>query len=55
MIKQALLINIIFIIGIIGAWASQALGNVVEIYEFLLLMLIPLNIFIIVISKKKKQ
>lgn len=51
-LKQFLEINSIFLIGIIGAWLTEALGTVNDIYYAMLLLLIPLNIYIFWWNKK---
>ena len=47
--------NLVFIIGIVSSWILQSFGNVDEFYIALLLLLIPLNIYLILTIRKNEK
>jgi len=45
--KELLIFNIVWIVGVVASWILQKFGNVDGFYVFLLILLIPINLYIL--------
>lgn len=46
-LKVLLEINVVLIIGILGAWLTKSLGSSIDMYILIVVLLIPLNLYLI--------
>lgn len=55
MLVKLFKVNLVLIIGILVSWLLKSFGNVDSFYIFLLLFLIPINLYLIYPNKKNPK